>query len=43
MVQTGILKVFCSPEQPEFRRNKPFVPSIIPSSAEYFFLRNCQP
>jgi hypothetical protein len=32
----------CSAEQPEFRRNKPVVPSI-PSSAELFFVGNCQP
>ncbi len=31
-VPNGIPKVFCSAEQPEFRRNKPIVPSI-PSSA----------
>ncbi len=33
-----ILRVFCSAEQSEFRRNKPFVPSI-PSSAEKFVWR----
>jgi hypothetical protein len=35
-VRNGIPRVFCSAEQPTFRRNKPIVPSI-PSSAEYFF------
>ncbi len=35
IVWNGILEVFCSAEQPEFRRNKPFVSSI-PSSAELF-------
>jgi hypothetical protein len=34
----GIPRVFCSAEQPEFRRYKPIVPSF-PSSAEYFFCR----
>ncbi len=33
MIRNGIPRVFCSAEQPEFRRNKPIVPSI-PSSAE---------
>jgi hypothetical protein len=33
MVRNGIPRVFCSAEQPEFRRNKPIAPSI-PSSAE---------
>jgi hypothetical protein len=33
MVRNGIFIVFCSAEQPEFRRNKPIVPAI-PSSAE---------
>jgi hypothetical protein len=33
MVRNGISRVFCSAEQPEFRRNKPVVPSI-PSFAE---------
>ncbi len=37
-VRNGIPRIFCSAEQPEFRRNKPIVPSI-PSSAEYFFCR----
>ncbi len=37
MVRNRIPKVFCSAEQPEFRRNKPIVP-FIPSSAENFFL-----
>jgi hypothetical protein len=32
-VPNGILRIFCSAEQPEYRRNKPIVPSI-PSSAE---------
>ncbi len=36
-VRNGIPRVFCSAEQPEFRRNQPIVPSI-PSSAEYNFL-----
>ncbi len=31
-------EIFCSAEQPEFRRKKPFVPSIA-SSAELFFYR----
>ncbi len=38
MIRNGIPRVFCSAEQPEFRRNKPIVPSI-PSSAEQFFCR----
>jgi hypothetical protein len=33
MIRNRIPRVFCSAEQPEFRRNKPVVPSI-PSSAE---------
>ncbi len=33
MIRNGIPRVFCSAEQPEFRQNKPVVPSI-PSSAE---------
>jgi hypothetical protein len=37
-VRNGIPRVFCSAEQPEFRRNKAIVPSI-PSSAEIFFCR----
>ncbi len=41
-VRNGIPRVFCSAEQPEFRQNKPIVPSF-PSSAEYFFVGNCQP
>jgi hypothetical protein len=42
-VRNGIPRVLCSAERPEFRRNKPIVPSI-PSSAEYFFfVGNCQP
>jgi hypothetical protein len=36
-VRNRIPRVFCSTELPEFRRNKPIVPSV-PSSAEYFFL-----
>jgi hypothetical protein len=32
-VRNGIPRIFCSAEQPEFRQNKPIVPSI-PSSAE---------
>ncbi len=42
MVRNGILRFLCSPEQPEFRRNSPIVPPI-PSSAENFFVGNCQP
>ncbi len=33
MVRNGILRIFCSAEQPEFHRNKPIVPSFS-SSAE---------
>ncbi len=33
IVRNGIPRIFCSAEQPEFRRNKPIVPSI-PSSTE---------
>ncbi len=35
-LRNGIPRVFCSSEQPEFRRNKPFA-SFIPSSAEFFY------
>jgi hypothetical protein len=38
MVRNGIPRVLRSAEQPEFRRNKPIIPSI-PSSAESFFCR----
>ena len=37
-VQNGILRVFCSAEQPEFRLKYPFVLAI-PSSVELFFCR----
>jgi hypothetical protein len=42
VVRNGIPRVSCSAEQSEFRRNKPIFPWI-PSSAEYFFVGNCQP
>ncbi len=41
-----ILRVFCSAEQPEFRRNKPIVPSIPPSAEQFFcqiFPTLCRP
>ncbi len=38
----GIPRVFCSAKQPEFRRNKPIVPSI-PTSAEYFLSEIANP
>jgi hypothetical protein len=38
MVRNGIPRVFCSAEQPEFRRNQATVPSI-PSSEKKFFCR----
>ncbi len=41
-VRNGIPRAFCSAEQPEFRRKKPFVSSI-PSSVELFFVVNSQP
>jgi hypothetical protein len=37
-VRNGILRVFCSAEQPEFRLKYPFVPAI-PSSVELYFCR----
>ncbi len=42
MVRNVIPRDFCSAEQPEFRRNKPFVTSI-PYSEELFLVRNSQP
>ncbi len=41
-VRNGILRVFCSAEQPEFHPKYPFVPAIS-SSVELCFVGNSQP